>query len=456
MQEELLVVDDEPQMLIAINETLRRSGYSIATAGSGMEALRKLREKYYRLVITDMRMPEVSGLDLLRKVKNLAPQTPVILLTAYGTIQNAVDAMKYGAFDYLLKPFSSESLENIVRKALGSSALRKNERGSHDLITQDPGFSRTIEQASQAAASTATVLIEAESGTGKELLARMIHAKSPRCSEPFVAVNCAALPENLLESELFGFEKGAFTGANASKPGRFELANRGTLLLDEIGEMAPILQAKLLRVLQEKEVDRIGGKDPVGIDVRIIATTNRDLLALVRKGDFREDLYYRLNVVRLTIPPLRERIEDVPLLVDFFQKRYGKEDGCPGADISPEGFNKLMNHDWPGNVRELENTIQRAVTLCAGSMIQPEDLLLLESKAPPSSQLRSAELGLSAGVTMRQMEKQLISKTLEDTGGNRTRAARCLGISLRTLRNKLNEYGLQDRQAKSAHNPMPV
>jgi DNA-binding NtrC family response regulator len=454
MQEELLVVDDEPQMLIAINETLRRSGYAITTAGSGMEALRKLKEKYYRLVITDMRMPEVSGLELLRKVKNLAPQTPVILLTAYGTIQNAVDAMRDGAYDYLLKPFSSESLENIVRKALDSSAPKKHEKASHALITQDPGFSRTIELAAQAAASSATVLIEAESGTGKELLARMIHARSPRCSAAFVAVNCAALPENLLESELFGFEKGSFTGANTSKPGKFELANRGTLLLDEIGEMAPILQAKLLRVLQEREVDRIGGKDPVEIDVRVIATTNRDLLALVRKGDFREDLYYRLNVVRLTVPPLRERIDDIPLLVDFFCKRYDKESGSKGICISPEAFHKLLSHDWPGNVRELENAIQRAVTLCNGSAIQPEDLLLSDAQAQPSPQSRSAELGYSAGVTMREMEKQLISKTLEDTGGNRTRAARCLGISLRTLRNKLNEFGLQDRQAKSAHPQM--
>jgi DNA-binding NtrC family response regulator len=450
MQEELLVVDDEPQMLIAINETLRRSGYSITTAGSGIEALRRLKEKYYRLVITDMRMPEVSGLDLLRKVKNLAPQTPVILLTAYGTIQNAVDAMRDGAFDYLQKPFSSESLENVVRRALDSSLLRKSEKASHAIITQDPGFSRAIEQAAQAAASTATVLIEAESGTGKELLARMIHSRSPRCSGAFVAVNCAALPENLLESELFGFEKGSFTGANASKQGKFELANKGTLLLDEIGEMAPILQAKLLRVLQEKEVDRIGGKDPVEIDVRVIATTNRDLLALVRNGNFREDLYYRLNVVRLTIPPLRERREDIPLLVDFFCKRYGKDSGRDGIGASLEALNKLMSHDWPGNVRELENAIQRAVTLCAGYAIRPEDLLLSAPQALPAHQSRTTELGLSAGVTMREMEKQLICRTLEDTGGNRTRAARCLGISLRTLRNKLNEFGLQDRQAKSA------
>jgi DNA-binding NtrC family response regulator len=453
MEEELLVVDDEPQMLIAINETLRRSGYAITTAGSGMEALRRLKEKYYQLVITDMRMPEVSGIDLLRKVKTVAPQTPVILLTAYGTIQNAVDAMREGAYDYLLKPFSSESLENIVRRAL-AAAPRKNEKSSHTIITQDIKFSRTLEQAAQAAISTATVLIEAESGTGKELLARMIHLKSPRNSGPFIAVNCAALPENLLESELFGFEKGAFTGASVSKPGKFELANRGTLLLDEIGEMAQILQAKLLRVLQEKEVDRIGGKDPVEIDVRVIATTNRDLQTLVRNEEFREDLYYRLNVVRLTIPPLRERRADIPLLADLFCKRYGKSLGRQGISISTEAMDRLLHHSWPGNVRELENMIQRAVTLCAGSTIIPEDLFIAESSPPVPGEignLRQPELGLTAGVTMREMERQLICRTLEDTGGNRTRAARCLGISLRTLRNKLNEFGLQDRQAKSAH-----
>jgi DNA-binding NtrC family response regulator len=455
MQEELLVVDDEPQMLIAINETLRRSGYSVTTAGSGIEALRRLKEKYYRLVITDMRMPEVSGLDLLRKVKNLAPQTPVILITAHGTIDNAVDAMRDGAFDYLLKPFSSESLESIVRKAL-NSAPRKNEKTSHAIITQDPGFSRTIEQAAQAAGSPATILIEAESGTGKELLARMIHLRSPRRSGAFIAVNCAALPENLLESELFGFERGSFTNAYASKPGKFEMANSGTLLLDEIGEMAPILQAKLLRVLQEREVERIGGRGPVEIDVRVIATTNRDLKALVRAGEFRDDLYFRLNVVCLTIPPLRQRRDDIPLLVDFFCKRYGKNGGGSGVGISPQALDKLNRYNWPGNVRELENEIQRAMTFCTGSTIRPEDLLLFESHAQPTVQPQSAELGYSAGVTMREMERQLICRTLEDTGGNRTRAARCLGISLRTLRNKLNEFGLQDRPAKSAHSHMQL
>ncbi len=457
MSEELLVVDDEPQMLIAINETLRRQGYHITTAGSGMEALCRLKERYYQLVLTDLRMPEVSGLDLLKKVKTLSPQTPVVLLTAYGTIQNAVDAMRHGAFDYLLKPFSSESLEAVVRRALGTVPGRE-EKAGHEIITQDPGFSQVLERAAQAANSTATLLVEAESGTGKELLARMVHRKSPRCGGPFIAVNCAALPENLLESELFGFEKGSFTGAAVSKPGKFELANRGTLLLDEIGEMAPILQAKLLRVLQEKEVDRIGGKEPVKIDVRVIATTNRDLEALVRAGSFREDLYYRLNVIRLTIPPLRERVDDIPLLVDLFCRRYGREFRRDNVPCSAEALARLRRHHWPGNVRELENTIQRAVALCAGSVIQAEDLLLVT--APVSAEAPSSpspSQGIPAGfTTMREMERELIRKTLEETGGNRTRSAKVLGISLRTLRNKLNEFGLQDRPAKFAQSRMPV
>ncbi len=445
MAEDILVVDDEPQMLIALHETLRRKGYSVTTAGSAMEALCRLREKYYRLVITDMRMPELDGMDLLRKVKSTSPQTPVVMLTAYGTIQSAVDAMRIGAFDYLLKPFSSESLEAVVRRAMGGAA---HERGCRPIVTQDPAFSQVLERAAQIAPSSATVLIEAESGTGKELLARMIHARSARAAGPFVAVNCAALPESLLESELFGFEKGSFTGAQTSKPGKFELADHGTLLLDEIGEMAAILQAKLLRVLQEKEVDRIGGKDPVKIDVRVIATTNRDLAALVRAGEFREDLYYRLNVIRLQIPALRHRRADIPLLADFFCRRYGQEFGKPELRCSPEALEKLGRHSWPGNVRELENTIQRAAALCADSVIQASDLCLTQPPLPQEPQLL-------AGTTVREMERQLIRKTLEDTGGNRTQAARLLGISLRTLRNKLNEFGLQDRQAKFAHAKSP-
>jgi DNA-binding NtrC family response regulator len=448
MSEEILVVDDEPQMLIAVNETLRRKGYSVTAAASGVEALCRMKEKFFQLVITDMRMPEVSGLDLLRRVRTATPHTPVILLTAYGTIENAVEAMKQGAFDYLLKPFSSDSLEQVVRRALASGSNRE-EKVTHDIVTQDQEMSLVLESACKCASSSATVLIEAESGTGKELLAHLIHSRSTRRTGPFVAVNCAALPENLLESELFGFEKGAFTGASISKPGKFELAHRGTLLLDEIGEMASILQAKLLRVLQEKEVDRIGGKDPVRIDVRIIATTNRDLHSLVREGAFREDLYYRLNVVRLAIPPLRRRQGDIPLLADFFCRRYGKEFGKDGLRCGPDAVAALVRHNWPGNVRELENVIQRALALSSGSRRTAEDLLLAGDGVQAGSP-ESAGDSLAVGTTMRDMERQLIQRTLDGTGGNRTKAAKLLGISLRTLRNKLNEFGLQDRPAKFA------
>jgi len=449
MAEEILVVDDEPQMLIAVNETLRRKGYSVTAAASGVEALCRMKEKFFQLVITDMRMPEVSGLDLLRRVRNATPHTPVILLTAYGTIENAVEAMKQGAFDYLLKPFSSESLEQVVRRALTSGSGRE-EKTSHDLVTQDPDMSLAIESACKCAPSSATVLIEAESGTGKELFARLIHSRSTRRLGPFVAVNCAALPENLLESELFGFEKGAFTGASVSKPGKFELAHRGTLLLDEIGEMAPILQAKLLRVLQEKEVDRIGGKDPVRIDVRIIATTNRDLHSLVREGAFREDLYYRLNVVRLAIPPLRRRQADIPLLADFFCRRYGREFGKEGLRCGPDAVEALVRHNWPGNVRELENVIQRALALSSGPLLTAADLLLTGDAVQEAGPAEAASDPLTVGTTVKDMERQLIQRTLDGTGGNRTKAAKLLGISLRTLRNKLNEFGLQDRPAKFA------
>ena len=452
MSDEILVVDDEPQMLIAVEETLRRRGYAVTTAASGVEALCRMKERFFNLLLTDMRMPEVSGLDLLKKARATCPHTPVVLLTAYGTIENAVEAMKQGAFDYLLKPFSSESLEQVVGRALLAGDGR-GDRFSHQIVTQDPEFSQVLDSACKCAGSSTTVLIEAESGTGKELLARLIHQKSPRASAPFVAVNCAALPENLLESELFGFEKGSFTGAAASKPGKFEMAHRGTLLLDEIGEMAPILQAKLLRVLQEKEVDRIGGKDPVRIDVRVIATTNRDLLSLVRQCSFREDLYYRLNVVRLTIPPLHRRPTDVPLLTDYFCRKYGKEFGKEGVRCDAPSLERLMRHRWPGNVRELENVIQRALALSSGPLITLTDLPLGDAAVPePGSEEAAGPDGaLPVGTTMRDMERQLIKRTLDGTGGNRTQAAKLLGISLRTLRNKLNEFGLQDRPAKLAH-----
>jgi DNA-binding NtrC family response regulator len=468
LNKDVLIVDDEPQMLIAMNETIRRSGYSITTAGSGLEALDLLKESRYRLVITDLRMPRVTGIDLLREVKSLSPRTQVVLVTAHGTVNNAVEAMKMGAFDYLMKPFSSEELKQIVSRALwkNESYLMVKKSDSHfPILTQDPDVLAMLELGEQASKGKATVLIQAESGTGKELVARSIHQASPRSQGPFIAVNCAALPENLLEAELFGHEKGAFTGAVMQKPGKFELANGGTLLLDEIGEMVPLLQAKLLRVLQEQEVDRVGGRRPIPIDVRIIATTNKNLKDLVQSGSFRDDLYYRLNVIPLTIPPLRQRKGDISLLATHFCNKYGFEVRGQKMELLPETINLLEKYDWPGNVRELENVIQRAVSLSSNPCIYPKDLFMsdliisdrqitkdepvqkserpnLASAATETQRAMEERLQIRPGYSVSEMEKKLIILTLEQTGGNRTHAAQLLGISLRTLRNKLREYRL--------------
>jgi DNA-binding NtrC family response regulator len=472
LNHDVLIVDDEPQMLIAMNETIRREGYSISTAGSGIEALAKLKESQFRLVITDLRMPRITGLDLLREVKSASPRTQVVLVTAHGTVSNAVEAMKLGAFDYLLKPFSAGDLQGIVRRAIQKNesflTVRKA-RHSFPIITQDPDMLAMLELAEQAAKGKATVLLQAESGTGKELIARSIHQSSPRSEAQFVAVNCAALPDNLLESELFGHEKGAFTGAIAQKPGKFELAHGGTLLLDEIGEMAPLLQAKLLRVLQEKEVDRIGGKHPIPVDVRVIATTNKNLKNLIQAGSFREDLYFRLNVIPLTIPPLRNRRGDIPLLASHFCEKYGLDSRGQKMELAPQTLELLMKYDWPGNIRELENVVQRAAALAKNFTIYPQDLFLplisyrsserdggdhetcgtvhgIEATSDGESDTPISEkIQLKAGFSVSEMEKRLIQLTLEETGGNRTRAAQLLGISLRTLRNKLREYRMAEQ-----------
>ena len=451
LMKDVLIVDDDPQMLIAMSEAVKWSKLSVASAGSGVQALDILKETQFRIVITDLRMPGVTGLDLLREVKSESPRTQVILVTAHGTVNNAVEAMKMGAFDYLLKPFAFSDLQDVVQRA-----LKKNEsystprpRRSHcPVITENPDFLATLELAEQAAKGRATMLLQAESGTGKELLARWIHQSSLRSEGPYVAVNCAALPENLLEAELFGYEKGAFTGAAAQKPGKFELAHTGTILLDEIGEMVPLLQAKLLRVLQEQEVDRVGGRKPIPIDVRVIATTNKNLKSLVRAGTFREDLYYRLNVIPLTIPPLRNRKEDIPLLARHFCERHSAESG-KRMELAPETIDLLTRCDWPGNARELENVIQRGLVLAADPVIHPRDLFLEPERTelPPSEipeRITSESLDLKPGLTVSEMEKRLIHITLEQTSGNRTRAADLLGISLRTLRNKLREYRQAD------------
>ncbi len=434
---EVLVVDDEQQILVAIHETLKRKGYSITTASSGLEAVGKLQKKFYQAVITDVRMPGLDGMDLLKEVKRRSPATPVIFLTGHGTVTNAVDALKQGVFDYLMKPFSAQQLIDVVGKATESSPQDSTNQDLK-IYSRDPKMKQVLDLASMAALSDATVLIEAESGTGKELLARHIHNCSSRAEHSFVALNCAAVPEDLLESELFGHEKGAFTGALKRKLGKFELAHEGTLLLDEIGEMSPRLQAKLLRVLQEGQIDRVGGLTPSNVDVRVIATTNRNLRKAIEEGQFREDLYYRLNVIPATIPPLRRRKEDIPLLVNHFCQKYEFESGK--KEFACETLEMLQKYDWPGNVRELENVTRRALALCKNPVIAPTDLFT--QFETPSTR----ELELKPGISLRELEKQVIRITLDETGGHRTRAAQMLGISLRTLRNRIREYRSQGEE----------
>ena len=448
MQEQsILVVDDEPDMRIALSHALSRSGYAVDCASSGFEALEKFKKDNYSMVITDMKMPEMTGMELLGKVKGMSPQVPVIMITAYGTINNAVEAMQEGASDYILKPFSAETLEATVKKASlrpGDQVKSKmldvcEERGLEPkrILTQDTELVNILNLAKDVAPSNATVLILGESGTGKELLSSYIHHHSSRKDRPYVAVNCAALPENLAESELFGHERGSFTGAVGRKMGKFELANNGTILLDEITEMPLHLQAKLLRVLQEREIDRIGGSKPIPIDIRVIAVSNVDLKKAVREGRFREDLFYRINVIPLSIPPLRERKGDIPLLVEYFLEKYSSGNGRKMTRIADETISLLLKYDWKGNVRELENTVERAVLLGKGEVLLPKHLFLEDT-----GDCQKEPMAIRVGTSVREMEKELIFQTLREVDDNRTHAAELLGISIRTLRNKLKEYSI--------------
>jgi DNA-binding NtrC family response regulator len=439
----VLVVDDEAGMRAALEASFRRDGWNVLTAGGTGEALAKFRRTPCPLVVTDMRMPDGGGLQVMQGVRELAPATAVIFLTAYGTVPEAVQAIKEGACDYLMKPVSfdrlREAAERILAEVGGTDGEKPHSELGPELIGHSPVFLRLLDQVRRVARSGADVLMEAESGTGKELVARLIHRCGGRSEGPFVAVNCSAFPVHLLESELFGHIRGAFTGANATKPGKFELATGGTLLLDEVGEMPLELQPKFLRVLQEREVDPLGSTRAVPFDVRVIATTNRALRAAMAAGEFRADLYYRLSVLRLTIPPLRERSEDVVELVGHFLRKHAPN-STPEYRITPELAAGLQAHTWPGNVRELENFIRRALALATGSVLDADLLSHLETPvgAQPSTSFK-------AGASMREVERQLLERTLEATGGNRTRAAELMGVSLRTVRNKIRSYGLPAR-----------
>ena len=442
-QRPILIIEDERAFGEVLQEGLSKIGYSVQLAENAEKALKLFVQREFDLVVADIRLPDMDGLQVLEKIKNHFPSPPVILMTGFGSVQNAVEAMRKGAYDYLLKPFSLQILEEGIEAALRMSPRAQDQapepspaQTSIPLITQDRRVKEILGLCTKIAQGKATVLVQGESGTGKELLARYIHEQSQRKPGPFVAVNCASLPETLLESELFGHEKGAFTGAIARKIGKFELAHRGTILLDEISEMNTFLQAKILRILQESEVDRIGGNRPIPIDVRVIATTNRDLAAWVAKGEFREDLYYRLNVINITLPPLRERPGDVELLARHFLGKFSAENERPVRAISEQAMAWLKSQEWRGNVRELKNSLERAVLVSS----QPT-LDLVEFSVSPGSAKEPDCGGMEPpSLCLKDMEQRFISKALEKTQGNRTHAAKILGISIRTLRNKLNEY----------------
>ncbi len=433
LPDKILVVDDEPLVCDFLREALSLKGYEVIVVRNGRKALNILKRNNIAAVITDVRMPEMSGLALLNKIREFSPSVPVVIITAHGTVNGAVDMMKRGAIDYITKPFSPARLYETMEKVMGNR--RDGGELSRKIVTADPEMLRILETARIVAKRKASVFIQGESGTGKEMVARAIHELSDRCDKPFVAVNCAAVPESLLENELFGHERGSFTGATSKQIGKFEHAHRGTLLLDEIVEMATPLQAKLLRVLQEDEIDRIGSNTPTKIDVRIIAITNRNVNEEIRKGRFRSDLFYRLCVVPITVPPLREREGDIPLLVEHFLNVFSKRAGTPVSSISEEAMKALQAYSWPGNVRELMNVVENATMLCKGDILSPRYFSFhgLETELPDSSWNFD-------GITLYEAEKRLIMNTLRRVDFNKTRAAKLLGTTPRTIRNKLKRY----------------
>jgi two-component system response regulator HydG len=450
MKAKILVVDDEPSHRRMIEAVLDAEGYDIKQADNGQAAIAAVEDRFYDLVIMDIRMPKVGGIEALKKIKEISPGIPIILMTAYASVGTAVEALKSNAYDYLTKPLDIEELKILVAKALRFRQLeqenvylkeRLNDRFDFSkILGRSPAMNSLFETMALVAPSEATLLIEGESGTGKELIANAIHQNSPRSERPLIKVNCAALPETLLESELFGHEKGAFTGAIARRQGRFQLSHKSSIFLDEIGEMAPTTQAKILRVLQEREFEPVGSTQTIKVDTRIIAATNKNLKEEIDQGHFREDLYYRINVVVLRVPSLRERREDIPLLADFFLKQYAKKNRRSIQGFTPRAVDLLMRHDWPGNVRELENVVERAVIMSRGNMITPLEFPEIIKELDIDGQ--ASRVDLTPGRSLKEVEKDMILRTLDETGGNRTHAAKQLCISRRTLQLKLKEYGI--------------
>ncbi|MBI5251416.1 MAG: sigma-54-dependent Fis family transcriptional regulator [Desulfomonile tiedjei] len=453
----LLVVDDEPSMREFLEILLSQEGYQVSTAATGEEGFKIYRSQEHDLILTDVKMPGMSGLDLIREIHSLDPSVPIIAVTAYASADDAIRAVREGAYDYLSKPFQVEDLRIIIRNALETSRLRKENqelkrsiqgRGSFaNIVGKSPQMQEIFNFVEKVAPSKAGVLIIGESGTGKELIAKAIHCHSPRRNKPFITINCTAIPENLLESEMFGHQRGSFTGAIANKAGLVETAHTGTLFLDEVGEIPLSIQAKLLRFLQEHEFRRVGSTDEKKIDVRIIAATNKKLEKELEKGTFREDLYYRLNVIRIHVPPLREREEDIPLLIDHFVKKFSAEQGKKIQKVSSLAMRVLCNYNFPGNVRELENVIERCVTLEPSDQLTAENLpaKLTESSgvSAPSGDLDIPPDGIDLDRALDNMERKLITRAMEITGGNRSRAARLLGISFRSLRYRLVKLGME-------------